>query len=413
MKYVILHGGGLVEAPHPDLGGKTLLQAAATPNLDWLARHGELGLATVPLEGVTAGSDTTQLAVLGYDPRNYHPGPGPFEAASLGVVLGEHDVAFRCSMVTVQASPAPGRPAGYEVRKLAPHVVLEDDGAGGITTEEARELLDAVNEQLGSEAIQFYPGVGHRHVMVWVGGKARVTCVPPREVVGRPIGDALPSGDGAEILRQLMEASLIILRSHPVNEERQQAGLKPANCLWLWGQGKAPRLPKLTDLHPITGAIVSARDLHRGIGICAGLDAAAPGSFGDGTDFSELAAAALGELEKRDFVYVHAELPDEVRRAADLKARVNAVEEFDRLAVGALREGLPRLGPHRLLVVCDGVTLRDGPARAWLPVPYALYQGPGASAQASPRGYSEIEAEAARTKVREATSLIKRLLASG
>lgn len=411
MKYVIVHGGGMVEGPHPDLGDQTLLQAAATPHMDWLARHGELGLATVGAEGLSAGSDATQLALLGYDPKKYHSGPGPFEAASLGVVLDEHDVAFRCSMVTLRTGLAPGSGAAYEVRKLTPQVVLDDDAAGGISTEEARELIDAVNEQLGSEAIQFYPGIGHRHVMVWVGGKARVTCVPPRDVVGRPLGDALPTGDGGEWLRQLMEASLVILRDHPVNEERRQAGLKPANCLWLWGQGRAPRMPKLTDLHPITGAIVTARDLHRGIGLCAGLEAAAPGAPADGGEYRALAEVALHELDRRDLVYVHAELPDETRRAGDVKARVKAVEEFDRLTVGPLREGLAKRGPHRLLVVCDGIPSREGGARTPPPVSYALCQGPDAAEQSATRGFNEADAGRARDRVREATSLIKRLLA--
>jgi len=416
MKYVILHGEGMADVPHQDLGGKTPLQAAATPNMDFLARNGELGLATVPTEGLAPGSDVTQLAILGYDPRKYHSGPAPFEAASLGVALGEHDVAFRCSMVTLRASAPQARaPLRDDVKKLGPHVTMDDATAGRIETEEARELINAVNEQLGSEAIQFYPGNGHLHLMVWVGGKARATCFGPHEVVGRSIGEFLPTGDGAEILRQLMEASLVILRDHPVNEQRRDAGLKPANCLWLWGQGRALRLPKLTERYQIAGTVVSTMDLRRGIGICAGLDAIDPAALTENgeTDFHKLAEAALHELGKKDFVYVHVEMPPDVGVGIDPKAKLKIVEEFDRRTVGTILDGLPRLGAHRLLLVCDHAAAAGHHPRVVAPAPYVLYEGPVQKEKASRRGYNEVDAEAAQTRVRDTTRLMTRLIPSG
>ncbi len=416
MKYVIVHGEGMAGTPHQDLGGHTVLQAAATPSLDFLARNGELGLATIATEGLAPGPDATYLALLGYDPRKYHSGPAPFEAASLGVVLGDHDVAFRCSMVTLRSNHAPQEgPWRDEVKKLGPQVIMDDATAGAVATEEARELIDAVNEQLGSEAIQFYPGRAHQHLMVWVGGKLRATCVNPQEAVGRAIGSFLPNGDGAEILRQVMDASLVILRDHPVNEQRREAGLKPANCLWLWGQGRPPRLPKLTEQHQLTGALLASGDLLRGIGICAGLEGVEVSASGEsrGTDFLGLAETALRELARKDLVYVHVEPPSEARQASDPKAKLKIVEEFDRKTVRTLLEGLPKLGAHRLLLVCDHPAVGGTQARTIPPVPYVLYAGPVTQERPAGRGFSEADAEAAQDKVRDATRLMARLLAHG
>ncbi len=416
MKYVIVHGEGMASTPHQDLGGHTVLQAAATPSLDFLARNGELGLAAIATDGLDSGPDAIYLAVLGYDPRKYHSGPAPFEAASLGVALGEHDVAFRCSMVTLRSNHAPQEgPWRDEVKKLAPQVIMDDATAGVVATEEARELIDAVNEQLGSETIQFYPGRGHQHLMVWVGGKVRATCVNPHEAVGRPIGSFLPNGDGAEILRKVMDASLVILRDHPINEQRREAGLKPANCLWLWGQGRPPRFPKLTEQHHLTGALLSTSDLIRGIGICAGLEAVevSVSAEAGGTDSLGLAEIALRELAKKDLVYVHVEPPSESRQTTDPKARLKVVEEFERKIVRTLLEGLPKLGAHRVLVLCDHPAVGGGQARTIPPIPYVLYAGPVTQERPAGKGFSEADAEAAQDKVRDATRLMARLLANG
>jgi 2,3-bisphosphoglycerate-independent phosphoglycerate mutase len=414
-KYVIVHGEGMAGAPHQDLGGRSVLQAAATPSLDFLARNGELGLATIHTEGLAPGSDSIYLTVLGYDPRKYHSGPAPFEAASLGVALGEHDVAFRCSMVTLRSNHAPQEgPWRDEVKKLGPQVVMDDATAGVVAEEEARELIDAVNEQLGSETIQFYPGRGHQHLMVWVGGNVRTTCADPHAAVGRPIGSFLPNGDGAEILRKVMDASLVILRDHPINEQRREAGLKPANCLWLWGQGRPARLPKLTEQHQLSGTVVSTSDLLRGIGICAGLEAVdvpVSGEAGE-ANFLGLAETALRELAKKDLVYVHVELPREARHASDPKAKLKAVEEFDRKTVRTILEGLPKLGPHRILLLCDHPTVGGGQARTIPPIPYALYAGPVTQEAPAGKGFSEGDAEGAQDKVRDGTRLMPRLLAS-
>lgn len=420
MKYVILQGDSMAGVPHQDLGGRTPLQAAATPNMDFLARHGELGLATIRTEGVARGSEVSHLAILGYDPHTHQVGPAPFEATSLGIALGKTDVAFHCGLVTLRADHPRGRGAGTaEVKKLGPNVILDDDTAGGIDTEEGRELLDAINEQLGSEAILFCPGRGHRHVMVWVGGKARATCFGPHEVVGRPVGEFLPTGDGAQVLRQLMEASLVILRDHPVNERRREMGLKPANCMWLWGQGRAPQWPSLRERYQITGSVISQTDLVRGIGICAGLAAIGPDRLPgpEGTDLVGWGEAALRELRSKDLVYVHVEMPAEVARGDDPKAKMKVVEEFDRKTVGTILESLPSLGPHRVLLVCGHPAQLGAPGQVAQGVlweaPYALYSGPLGSEPANSRGFSEADAKAAQARPRDAAKLMTRLLAHG
>jgi len=194
MKYVILHAEGMSDHPRQELSGKTPLETASTPHLDRMAQVGELGLLTVALDNDRHGSGLTGTSILGYEPKKYYQGPGPLEAASLGITVGENDVVYLCTMVTLKdEQPAAGKSGTSDLKKLGPHIVMDDATAGLITTEEARELIDAVNEQLGSEIIQFYPGSGHRHLMVWVDGKPRVICTDPQSLVGRSIGDALPA----------------------------------------------------------------------------------------------------------------------------------------------------------------------------------------------------------------------------
>lgn len=396
MKYVILHAGGMADHPQQELGGRTPLQASATPHLDRLAQSGELGLLVFPTDGTRHGSGLSATAILGYEPKKFYQGPGPLEAASLGVSVTEHDVVYRCTMVTLKAEGGKG---GGDIKKLGPNVLMDDATAGLIETEEARELIDAINEQLGSETIQFYPGAGHRHLMVWVNGKPRAICVDPQTVVGRSIAEALPTGDGADILRKLMDASYMILRDHPVNDERIAAGKKPANCVWLWGEGRAVLWPSLTEKYRVTGAVVATSDVHRGVGICAGLDAADPDRLAGG-DLRTKAKVALEEFAKKDFVYVHAGLTDEVVHGTDIKAKVSGIEEFDRDLVGPLVEGLGKQGLYRFLVVCDHGEGVQGQAF------YAFGQGGGKGSPVTGRRFTEQDAQAAKTSARDATKFV-------
>ncbi len=413
MKYLILHADGFADLPRQELNGNTALQAAATPNLDRVARAGELGLLGLPSDGGVQGSDVMGVAILGYDPRKYYPGPAPLEAASLGVTVGEHDVVFRCTMVTLRPEAQVGsRSAAADLKKLGPHVVMDDATAGLIDSEQARELIDAINEQLGSETIQFYPGSGHRHLMVWVGGRVRSVCTDPRRVVGHPVNEYLPTGDGAEILRKLMDASLVILRDHPINEERRGAGQNPANCLWLWGQGRAPAWPTLTERYGITGAVVSSRDLHRGIGVCAGLDPVDPVSLSEGGDYRLWGEVALRELAKKDLVYLHVGLSDRVLRGAEIKEKIKAIEELDKSLMGPLLDGLSKSGAYRLLAICDPASSAvSGGVKAQ--AFYAYCEGPAKQPTTLSRRFHEADAKANGTAPRDATKLITKLFPRG
>jgi 2,3-bisphosphoglycerate-independent phosphoglycerate mutase len=412
MKYVILHAEGMADHPRQELAGKTPLQAASTPHLDRMAHGSELGLLTVALENGRHGSGLTGTSILGYEPKKYYQGPGPFEAASLGVTVGEHDVVYRCTMVTLKTEQQSGaKGGGSDLKKLGPHLVMEDATAGLITSEEARELIDAVNEQLGSEMIQFYPGSGHRHLMVWVDGKSRAVCTDPQLLVARSIGDALPTGDGADILWKLMDASLLILRDHPVNDERRDAGNKPANCLWLWGEGRAIPWPSLTERFRVSGVVVSSSDVHRGLGLVAGLEAVDPARL-TGADLRKRAAVALEELKKKDFAYVHLELPDEVVYDPDVKAKVRTIEAIDKEFVGPFLEGLAKLGPHRLVTISDPGSVHQGKMAEgqWL---YAYQDSATKSISSAERRFTEGDAKASATPPRDATKFVVRLFAKG
>lgn len=412
MKYVILHADGMADHPRQELGGQTPLQAASTLHFDRLAQQGELGQLIVSAEQVRQGSGLTGTTILGYDPKKYYQGPGPLEAASLGVVVGEHDVVYRCTMVTLRVEASPGGKGNQgDVKKLGPHVLMDDATAGLISTEEARELIDAVNEQLGSETIQFYPGSGHRHLMVWVDGKPRAICTDPQMLVGRSIADALPAGDGSDILRKLMDASLIILRDHPVNDERQAAGQKPANCLWLWGEGRANPWPSLAERFQKSGVVVSSSDVHRGLGLVAGLDAVEASEL-EGGDLRKQAAVALEELKKKDFAYVHVELPDAVVYGTDMKAKVQAIEAVDHELVGPLLDGLAKLGPARIVVCCDSAG--HGPGRTTESTALFAYYDSSVKAPAgSGKRFTEADAKASPLPPRDATKFVIRLFSKG
>ncbi|HKT36192.1 MAG TPA: hypothetical protein VJR03_15300 [Nitrospira sp.] len=410
MKYVILHAEGMSDHPRQELAGKTPLQAACTPYLDRLAEQSELGLLTVVLDDGRHGSGLTGTSILGYEPKKYYQGPGPLEAASLGVTVGEHDVVYRCTMVTLKSDGSPGlKASGTDLKKLGPHVVMDDATAGLITSEEARELIDAVNEQLGSEVIQFFPGSGHRHLMVWVNGKPRAVCMDPQSLVGRSIADSLPAGDGADMLRKLMDASLVILRDHPVNEERREAGQKPANCLWLWGEGRAITRPSLTERFDVSGVVVSSADVHRGLGLVSGLEAVDPFRL---ADLRTHAKVALEELKKKDFAYVHVELPDEVVYDPDVKAKVRAIEAVDGEFVGPFMDGMAALGPYRLVTISDpGSVHQNHMSQAhW---PYAYHDTTVKPARAPGRRFTEADAKAVAAAPRDATKFVVRLFAKG
>ncbi|MGE5528475.1 MAG: cofactor-independent phosphoglycerate mutase [Patescibacteria group bacterium] len=375
MKYAIIVGDGMADRPVPEIGGRTPLEAADTPHLDALAARGRLGTAvTIPAAAPEAGSDVGNLSILGYDPLRHACGRGPLEAANMGIELGSEDTAFRCNLVTRDGDR------------------MADYSAGHISSEEAGELIKAVNEKLGGGGIEFYPGVSYRHLMVWRRGPAGAVCHPPHDFSGGSMAAHWPSGPGAEALGGLIRASWAVLDSHPVNLARAARGEAPANSIWFWGQGRAPRLETIPARFGLAGVVISAVDLVNGLGRLAGLTPVrVPGATGYlDSNLAGKAAAALQALADHDLAYVHVEAPDEASHEGSLVNKIKAIELFDAGIVGPIVQGLKSLGPHRVLVMPDHYTPLEARTHTREPVPFVVYdsekEGPGG------RAFNEAEA---------------------
>lgn len=361
MKYIVLVPDGMSDLPVAELGERTPLEVAATPAMDWLARRGECGrVQTVP-QGFEPGSDVAALSILGYDPRTCYTGRSPLEAASMGIELGPDDVAFRCNLVTL------ARRNG--------DLAMVDYSGGHISSEEAAELMKTVQAHLGGDDLAFYPGKMYRHLMVWHGGPEGCRTTPPHDIMEQPIAGYLPDGAGRDRLRHLIARSADLLSSHPVNARRQAQGKAPANSIWLWGEGKAPHLQPFAQKYGLRGGVISAVDLVLGIGRHLGLRIIdVPGATGfTDTNYEGKADHALKALDELDFVYVHVEATDETGHMGDLEGKISAIEDFDRRVVQRLLEGLPRLGPHRILLLPDHATPVRLKTHCSDPVPAVIY----------------------------------------
>ncbi len=363
MKYVVIIGDGMADRPLKELDGKTPLQVAFTPNMDKLAKKGILGMVRTIPEGFSPGSDVANLSILGYDPKVYYSGRAPLEAASMGIHLEDSDVAYRCNLVTIKYS------------KTHTRAIMEDYSAGHISTEEAKELIDSINDALGDDEIKFYPGISYRHLMIWKNGEVDIECIPPHDIMGKEIADYLPRGKGDEFLRALMERSVEILESHPVNRKRISEGKPPANSIWLWGQGRRPSIPTFQEKYGISGALVSAVDLTKGLGIYAGFEILkVPGVTGYiDTNYTGKAEYSLKALERHDFVYIHVEAPDEAGHSGDLKIKIKAIEDFDTMLVGTLLRGIKTFEDYRILLMPDHPTPIEVRTHTTEPVPFVIY----------------------------------------
>ncbi len=360
MKYVILIGDGMADYPIDELGGKTPLEYAETPNLDSLAGTGKFGLfATVP-QGFSPGSDVANLSILGYDPRKYYSGRAPLEAASIGVKLGKSDIAFRCNLVTIV--------------KKDNDKVMYDYSAGDISTGEADAIIKDLDKAFSGEGVRFYTGTSYRHLMVWANGNKDLKTTPPHDISDKKIDEYLPRGSGAEKLISLIVRSQELLKDHSVNQKRIDGGRKPATSIWLWGQGSAPRMPTIKDRFGVEGAIISAVDLMKGIGRYAGLEVLkVPGVTGYiDTNYRGKAEYALDILEKKDFVCVHVEAPDEAGHKGKLKDKLKAIEDFDREIVGRVLRGIDKFKDYRILALTDHPTPIALKTHTSDPVPFAL-----------------------------------------
>ena len=383
-KYIILLGDGMADEPCSELDGRTPLQAAATPHFDELAQTAELGTAVTVPKGYPAGSDVANLSVFGYDPAVYYTGRAPLEAASMGLQLGPEDVVFRCNLVNI---------LHYQARGF-----MHDFSAGHISTEEAHEIIAALNESLKSEQIEFFPGISYRHLMVVRNCPpelARLQLAPPHDIIGQQVVDHLPE-DCSSPISQLINSSQMIIHRLPKFRERLDRGEVTANSIWLWGQGTMPQLDPFRTLYGMPGAVISAVDLIKGIGVLAGMKIIeVPGATGYlDTSYENKAAYAVKALTECDFVYLHVESPDEASHEGSLEKKLQAISDLDQRLLGPLLKDLRENYPaHRILVLPDHPTPIRLKTHTGKPVPYMLYDSRRA-VDGSRTGYNEAAAGA-------------------
>ncbi|PLX96821.1 MAG: cofactor-independent phosphoglycerate mutase [Desulfuromonas sp.] len=380
MKYIILLGDGMADEPNDQLGGKTPLEVANTPNMDRMSRGGRVGLAATVPDGFHPGSDVANLSVFGYNPAECYSGRSPLEAASMGVELAPEDVAFRLNFVWLEA----------HFGKL----YMGDFSAGHITTEDSRELIATLQAELGGDEFNFYPGVSYRHLLVWKNGKDQLTFTPPHDISTQSVEDYMPQGEGAEILLDLTNSAQMLLHDHPINNRRVAEQKLPANSIWLWGHGRKPAMETYRERFGLTGSVISAVDLIKGIGVNAGLDIIeVPGATGYlDTNYRGKAEYAIDSLKSRDFVYVHVEAPDEAAHGGLLQEKIAAIESFDRDVVGTILERIDEIGDCRILVLPDHptpVALRTHTSDS---VPFVLYDS-RCDMDSSASAYTEAEAQ--------------------
>lgn len=398
MKYVILQGDGMADYPIDSLGGRTPLEAGSTPHMDWLAARGVFGLAHTIPPGFPPGSDVGNMSILGYDPAVYHTGRSPLEAASMGVSLGPADIAFRCNLVTL--------------RKTRTGSVMEDFTAGHISSPEASRIIHDLSRQLGSDGVELYPGVSYRHLMVWRQGKERMNTTPPHDITDREVGPFLPEGEGAELLRDLMDRSRALLASHPVNSQREAKGERRVTSIWLWGQGRAPKMPPLRERYAITGGVISAVDIVNGLGLLAGLERIrVPGITGFfDTNYRGKAEYGLRALSDKDIVFIHVEAPDEAGHMGDVEKKIKAIEDFDEKVVGTILRGMNQWPDWRLLLLPDHPTPIALKTHVPDPVPFVLFSSGRSKQEAKGFGFNERDARRTGVVAEKAFMLMEALV---
>ncbi len=395
MKYIILIGDGMADHPIDILDGKTPLEIAGTPNMDRLATEGTLGIFKSVPEGYPPGSDVANLSILGYDPSRYYTGRSPLEAASIGVELGPEDVAFRCNLVSLSRNDG------------SDDIIMHDYSAGHISTEEGGEIMESLNAELTGFDITFYKGTSYRHLMVWHGGKEKLELVPPHDISDRSVEGHLPTGEGAQTLLEIMEASQKILFNHPVNEKRRAEGKNTADSVWLWGHGRAPVMETFEEKYKLSGSMISAVDLMNGMGIYAGLEILkVPGMTGYiDTNYAGKVEYALNSLKEKDFVCVHVEAPDEAGHQGNLPHKLQAIEDFDALVVGKMIEGAKELGDFNMLVLPDHYTPVELKTHTSEPVPFVLFKSRTGKVGAKERKFTEKEANSSGVVMEDADAL--------
>lgn len=406
MKYVILIGDGMSDESREDLGNKTLLQYCETPNMDALAKAGRVGMFNTIPEGYPPGSDVCIMSILGYSPVEYYTGRAPFEAASLGVKLEEGEVCYRANMVSLSGE--------------GDDTVMADYSAGHITTEDAGEAIDALNEAFkDDDRVRFHRGTQYRHLMLIKNIGEKAECTPPHDISDKLIKDHYPKGDGEAELKAIIDKSRQVLKGIPMNERRKSDGKNTADSIWLWGQGKAPSFKTYDELYGLSGAMISAVDLTKGLGVYAGLNVMkVEGATGYiDTNYEGKVNAAKEVLENHDFVCVHVEAPDEAGHQGSLEDKITAINDFDLKVVGPMLEHLRSTGEDfRVLVQPDHPTPVRLKTHTVEPVPFIMYEekngqvtdyNDGTNNWGKGDSYSEVTAKASGLFIEGAPEIVK------
>ncbi len=401
-KYVVLLADGMSDYPVPELNNNTPLQCAFKPNMDKLASKSIVGLAKTIPEGLPPASDVANLSVMGYDPKKYYTGRSPLEAVSMGIEMAESDLSLRCNLVTLSEDEK------YDKKMMLDHSSDE------ISSEEASKLMESISSCFNRQDIKFYSGVSYRHLMVWNKDNADLILEPPHDILGRQISDYLPQGNDSKVLLDMMVKSYNLLSDHPVNTKRKERGLKPANSIWLWGQGKKPHLPQFFDKFKKTGSVIAAVDLIKGIGLCAGLTSVnVHGATGNiHTDFEGKADAALKELDSgKDFVYIHVEAPDECGHRYEIDNKVKSIELIDKLVLGRILAGIRKYDNYKILILPDHPTPLSLRTHTEDPVPFILYDH-AKEKNSFVDSYNELEAKKSGIFIDEGYKLLNMLFNS-
>lgn len=365
MKYLVMLCDGMADEPNEALGNSTPMEKANKPCMDSLAAKAEVGIVKTVAEGLKPGSDVANLSVLGYEPAVYYSGRSPLEAASIGIDLKDTDVTLRCNLVTLSDDE------DYENKTIL------DYCADDISSEEAKILIEYIQEKLGNDVFRFYPGVSYRHCLVWSNGNPHPgVLTPPHDITGKVITDYIPKGEAVDELYDLMKKSYDLLKDHPVNQARIARGKRPANSIWLWGEGTKPLLDNFSEKFGIKGSIISAVDLLKGIAICAGMNSVdVDGATGYlDTNFDGKCKAAIEEFKNgADLVYIHVEAPDECGHRGEIENKVKAIEMIDEHILAHVVEFLKDYDDFAVLVCPDHPTPLSIRTHTSTPVPYLIY----------------------------------------
>ena len=359
-KFAIIVGDGMADLPITELGNKTPLEYAVTPNMDFLAKSGHVGIVSTVPEGFPPGSDVANLSLLGYDPALYYSGRAPVEAASLGIELAAEDTAFRCNLVTIIDG------------------IMVDYSAGHINTAEASVLISQLQKELGSHEIMFHPGTSYRHILVIKNFPDGLKCTPPHDITDQTVKSYLPQGYGETQIHELMSKAHQVFQRDCSPKDCESNIKSHATDIWLWGQGKTLKLPKISDRFGITGSVISAVDLIRGLGVLAGLQVrVVEGATGYlGTNYSGKVAAAIDAFNSEDFVYLHVEAPDETSHEGNLQKKIQAIEELDKFVVGEMLAYQKQHPELRILLTPDHATPVSTKTHSADPIPFVV-NGPG------------------------------------